>query len=409
MARPFPAHPEPPVVALVLAGGRGSRLSPLTDARAKPAVPFAGSFRMIDVVLSNIAHSGLENVWIVEQYRPFTLNRHLAGGRPWDLDSTRHGLQILPPAEGRSEEGFAAGNGHALHQQVPLLESFGASTVVVLSADHLYHLDLRPVLEQHAERGSELTVVTTEVPGDPSRYGVVQVDDDGAVTRYDYKPEQPEGQLVATEVFVYSVEALAEVTRALVAEEKASEAAGEADHDPEIDGDSLGDYGESIIPALVERGRAHEYRLDGYWRDIGTIDAYFQAHMDLVEGKGLELDRHAWPLLTNPRETAPAWIGPSASVRRSLVSPGARVEGEVEDSVIGPGVTVERGARVRRSVLLGDAVVPTGASLDAVVADLGADIPASAVGESKPGPGNITVLVPARRGPAESSDETTGV
>lgn len=401
MARPFPQHPEPPVVALVLAGGRGGRLSPLTDARSKPAVPFAGSYRIIDVVLSNLAHSRMENVWIVEQYRPFTLNRHLAGGRPWDLDSTRHGLQILPPAQGRPEEGFTAGNGHALHQQVPLLQSFGAETVVVLSADHLYHLDLRPVIRQHLERGSELTVVTTEVSENPSRYGVVQVNDDGGVTRYDYKPSAPEGHLVATEIFVYSVSALAEVTDGLVESSPA-----EADADAE--GESLGDYGESIIPALVERGKAHEYRLDGYWRDIGTIDAFFQAHMDLLRGEGLELNRREWPILTNPREHKPAFIGPSAEVSRSLVSPGSVVEGSVEESVIGTGVVVEKGASVRRSVLLGDTVVPAGARLESVIADVGAEIPAEPIGETKPGPGNITVLVPKLRGPESELDETTG-
>src|SRR5690606_24492283 len=154
-----------------------------------------------------------------------------AGGRPWDLDGTRHGLRLLPPAEGRTEEGFAAGNGHALHQQVPLLEHFGADTVVVLSADHLDQFDLRPALEQHRTRGSELTVVTTQTDEDPSRFGVVQVDADHTVTRYDHKPEDPDGSLVATEIFIYDVAALGQVTRRLTAERG------------DEDGDSLGDYG----------------------------------------------------------------------------------------------------------------------------------------------------------------------
>ena len=391
----------PRTLAVILAGGKGSRMEALTSTRVKPALRMAGTYRLIDVALSNLANSQISDVWIVEQYRPFTLNRHLAGGRPWDLDSTRHGLQILPPAQGRPEEGFTAGNGHALHQQVPLLQSFGAETVVVLSADHLYHLDLRPVIRQHLERGSELTVVTTEVREDPSRYGVVQTDADGAVTRYDYKPSEPKGRLVATEIFVYSVSALAEVTDGIVENSPA-----EADADAE--GESLGDYGESIIPALVERGKAHEYRLDGYWRDIGTIDAFFQAHMDLLRGEGLELNRREWPILTNPREHKPAFIGPSAEVARSLVSPGSVVEGSVEESVIGTGVVVEKGASVRRSVLLGDTVVPAGARLESVIADVGAEIPAEPVGETKPGPGNITVLVPKLRGPESELDETTG-
>lgn len=180
MADPFPQDRAHSTVALVLAGGRGSRLAPLTEARSKPAVPVAGQYRLIDVVLSNLANSGLRDVWIVEQFRPFTLNQHLAGGRPWDLDGTRHGLRLLPPAEGRTEEGFAAGNGHALFQQIPLLEAFGAETVVVLSADQLYQFDLRPALEQHWAASAELTLVTTQTDEDPSRFGVVQVDAQGA-------------------------------------------------------------------------------------------------------------------------------------------------------------------------------------------------------------------------------------
>lgn len=395
MADPFPQDRAHSTVALVLAGGQGSRLSPLTDARSKPAVPVAGQYRLIDVVLSNLANSGLRDVWIVEQYRPFTLNQHLAGGRPWDLDGTRHGLRLLPPAEGRAEEGFATGNGHALHQQVPLLESFGADTVVVVSADHLYQFDLRPALEQHRTRRSELTVVTTQTDEDPSRFGVVQVDADRAVTRYDHKPEDPDGSLVATEIFIYDVAALRQVTRRLTVEQG------------DEDGDSLGDYGESIVPHFVEHRRTHAYRLDGYWRDVGTVEAYFKAHMELLDGTGLDLDRPGWPLITNPKHAPPAWIGTRATVSASLVAAGCRIRGEVEHSIVGPGVVVEAGARVSRSVLLGDCVVPAGAELESVIADVGAEIPTGRSGRTKPGPGNITVLVPADRGPA-SADETTG-
>ncbi|MFC7401912.1 glucose-1-phosphate adenylyltransferase family protein [Citricoccus sp. GCM10030269] len=395
MADPFPQDRAHSTVALVLAGGRGGRLSPLTDARSKPAVPIAGQYRLIDVVLSNLANSALRDVWIVEQYRPFTLNQHLAGGRPWDLDGTRHGMRLLPPAEGRTEEGFAAGNGHALHQQIPLLESFGADTVVVLSADQLYQFDLRPALERHHSRGSELTMVTTETNDDPSRFGVVQVDGHDVVTRYDHKPDAPQGRLVASEIFIYDVAALAEVTRHLTAERG----------DP--DGDSLGDYGDSILPHFVEHRRTHAYRMEGYWRDVGTIEAYYTAHMELLDGTGLDLDRPGWPLVTNPKHAPPAWIDTQATVSASLVTSGGRILGEVEHSVIGPGVVVEPGARVSHSVLLGDCVIPAGAVLESVIADVGAAIPPGRSGGPRRGQGDITVLVPADRGP-NSSDETTG-
>ncbi len=404
MADPFPDDPRSQTVALILAGGRGSRLAPLTDARSKPAVPFAGQYRLIDVALTTLAHSGVHDVWVVEQYRPFTLNQHLAGGRPWDLDGTRHGLRLLPPAQGRDEEGFARGNGHALHQQLAPLRQFGAGTVIIMSADHLYRIDLRPVLAQHRERGSELTVVTTQVDEDVSRFGVVQTDADGRVTDYDYKPDAPATDVVATEIFVADVEALTEVTQSLLA--APADRPGETVDDDDPVGAELGDYGETIIPALVRRGRAHEYRHRGYWKDVGTIDAYYQAHMQLLRGEGLDLTDERWPLLSNFRAVPPAMIDARAEVRGSLVCPGARVAGRVEESVIGPRVVVEPGASVRRSVLLGSATVPAGAHLDAVVADVGAEIPAERTGESKPGPGNITVLVPADRD--APGDETTG-
>lgn len=403
MSDPFPTTHSPATVALVLAGGKGSRLSPLTDARSKPSVPFGGGYQLIDVVLSNLTHSRIRDVWIAEQYRPFTLNKHLAGGRPWDLDGTRHGLQILPPAEGRDEDGFAQGNGHALYQQIPLLQSFGADTVIVLSADHLYQMDLRPALEQHARLGSDLTVITTETDEDPSRFGVVQVDDDGAVTDYDYKPEKPQSNLVATEIFIFKV---SELNRA--ADHLVEELEDYKDHD-EPEGASLGDYGETILPYFVKNKKVHEYRYEGYWRDIGTIDAYFKAHMELLEGKGVDLDRPGWALLTHPEPLGPARFYRGAEVSDLMVAHGTHIHGEVSESIIGPGVTVEPGAKVSRSILLGDADVPAGAVLESVIADVAAEIPTGATGQTKPGPGNITVMEPARRGAAaRGKDQTLG-
>ncbi|MEX3504395.1 glucose-1-phosphate adenylyltransferase family protein [Corynebacterium sp. LK2510] len=375
------------VVALILAGGRGSRLSPLTDARPKPAVPLAGSYRLIDVTLSNLAHSGLRHVWIAEQYRPGLLNRHLAGGRPWDLDGTRDGLRILPPGQGDTEDGFSEGNGHALYQQLEAVEEFGASTLVVLSADHLYQLDLRPVIEQHVEKGSDLTIVTSQLDEDVTRYGVVTSEGD-TVSAYDYKPKDPATDVVATEVFVFDVAALRRACDELVPDG--------------ADGADLGDYGDTLIPHMVGSGTVHEYRMDGYWRDLGTIDAYYRAHMDLVEGTGLDLHRADWPVLSNLSTSAPARIAESADITDSLVCPGAEVAGAVEHSLIGPGVTVANGATVSRSVLIGDVTVPAGAHLESVIADHCADIPAENVGQTKPGPGNITVLVAARSDEGDS-------
>lgn len=387
MAHPFKTTHEHTTVSLILAGGRGSRLAPLTDARSKPATPFAGTHRLIDIALSNLANSGLRDVWVAEQYRPFTLNQHLAGGRPWDLDGTSHGLRILPPTQAGESSGFAEGNGHALYQQIPTLKAFGADTIIVLSADHLYHLDLRPVLTQHHERNSDLTVVTTQLNQDVSRYGVVQTKADGTVTDYNYKPSNPRGNLIATEVFIFNIDTLEKVTNQLIQQLSQHQ-------DPEDpQGASLGDYGESILPYFVRNHTVHEYRLDGYWRDIGTIDAYYQAHMDLITGGGLPLNQPGWEIRTNPGGShTPARIGPNAHLTASLIAPGATVMGTVDQSIIGPGVTVQPGAHVSRSILLGNTTVPAGAHLESVIADVAAPIPSGVTGATKPGPGNITVL-----------------
>lgn len=366
-------------IALVLAGGRGSRLSPLTDRCPKPAVALAGSFSLIDVALSNLANSGLRNVWIAEQYRPGLLNRHLAGGRPWDLDGSRGGLRVLPPREGGEGDGFTAGNGHALYQNLSLVEEAGARELVVCSADHLYQLDFQAVLAQHAKLQSDATVVVTEVDEDPSRYGVITLDGE-RVVKYDYKPSTPSGTLVATEVFVFDVAALRQVCNELVGQGS--------------NGEELGDYGETILPRLVEQGRVHAFELKGYWRDLGTIDAYFQAHMEMIDGTGLNLFDPSWPLLTNLAGAPPARISAGARVEDSLISPRSEVAGEVTHSLIGPGVRVERGAVVNRCVLSGDTVVPAGAHLESVIVGRGAEIPPGNTGVTKPGPGNITVLVP---------------
>ncbi|MDY6051765.1 MAG: sugar phosphate nucleotidyltransferase [Rothia sp. (in: high G+C Gram-positive bacteria)] len=332
----------------------------------------------------------------------FALNQHLAGGRPCDLDGTRDGLRILPPIEGRPEDGFAQGNGHALFQQLPLLESAGAQNVIVMSADHLYQLDLRPVLAQHQERRSDLTVVTTEIDEDASRYGVVRTGKGGAVTHYDYKPEQPASQKVATEIFVFSVAALRATLDSLLE--------GVDRSDTEAVGEALGDYGQTIIPSLVKQHTVHEYLLEGYWKDIGTIDAYYRAHMDLLEGKGLNLDAPGWAIIPHPDPYAPAYLALSAQVNGSMVAHGARVHGQVDSSVVGPGVTVEAGARVERSILMGNTVVPAGAHLQSVIVDVGVSVPAEKVGQTKPGPGNITVLASKPTGQGDGhGDETVAM
>lgn len=363
---------HPRILAIILAGGAGGRLGVLTDRRSKPSVPFGGHYRLIDVPLSNLKHSRIADVWIVEQYLPFSLNDHIANGRPWDLDRTHGGLQILPPYVGAEGEGFAQGNADALHRQAGLIRDFGPDLVLILSADHLYRLDFRDVVDTHAAAGADLTMVTTKIAGDASRYGVVEAGE-GRVTGFEYKPEQPKTDLVSTEVFLYDAQVLLETMDRL---------AGDG-------GEGLKDYGDSLVPFLVEKGTVAEHRLDGYWRDLGTIPSYWEAHMELLDGNGFNLQDADHPILTAGPQLMPAFTAAGARIEDSLVSAGSAVRGTVVHSVVGPGAVVEPGAVVKDSVLLSGVRVEAGAELVRVVADDRTVIGAkSTVG----GDGEVTVL-----------------
>jgi glucose-1-phosphate adenylyltransferase len=368
----MPRTPRARTLALILAGGEGGRLEVLTAERAKPAVPFAGVYRLIDFPLSNCLHSGISDVWVVEQYEPHSLNEHLANGRPWDLDRTYGGLQVLPPQQTRSreeEDGFAQGNADAIYRHKTLIRELDPDILLVLSADHVYKLDYREVIDRHRESEAAVTLVTTRVPPgeDAGRFGVVEVDGEGRVTGFEYKPEAPRSDLVTTEVFVYDAPALLDALERLAAES---------------DGDEpkLKDFGHELIPHLVKEGKAREYRLEGYWRDVGTVDSYWQAHMDLLEPEpGLVLDDPAWPLRTYGTQRLPARIEGSARIGASLISPGCRVAGRVERSVLGPGVVVEEGAEVRDSVLLEKVGVRAGAKVERAILDAEVEVGKGAV------------------------------
>jgi glucose-1-phosphate adenylyltransferase len=342
-------------LVIVLAGGAGGRLELLTRERAKPAVPYAGTHRLIDFPLSNCHNAGLSDVWIAQQFNPISLSDHLANGRPWDLDRTIGGLLILQPRLGHGDRGgFQRGTADALWRNAPLIREHGPEALVVLSADAVYACDYGALVEEHMETGAAVTMVTTEVdPADADRYGVVSVRG-GKVVDYAYKPDDPDGNLVANEVFVFRPEPLLDTLEELADE------AGE---------DELEDLGHGLLPRLVEAGAARESRLQGYWRDVGTVDAYWESHMDLLSDEPpIDLDDPDWPVLTHAAVLrASARI--DGAVDGSLVAPAARVAGSVSRSVLGRGVVVEEGARVSESVLLPGAVVRSGARVERAVVD----------------------------------------
>lgn len=334
-------------LCVVLAGGRGSRLGPLTTGRAKPSLPVGGNYRLVDIALSNATHSALTDVWVLQQYEPHLLGEHLAGGRPWDLDRTRGGFRILAPFQGPEHDGFASGNADALVRNWPVIDSFDPDVLLVCSADHLLTLDFRDVIAAHLDAAADATVVSTVMPAgtDVSRYLVVQADG-GRVRSVDYKPDSPTGRCVGTEVFAYRPAALAEQLR-----------------DLHRDG-GLGDYGERLLPRLVAGGAVADFRHDGHWRDLGTPTAYLDGQLELLrERSPFRLDDPAWPILTSMPVRGPAIVRRTASLDRAALAPAADVAGEVVNSIVGPGVVIERGAQVRHSVLMDDVVVRAGASV----------------------------------------------
>ncbi|UBV43157.1 NTP transferase domain-containing protein [Deinococcus taeanensis] len=365
------------VLVLILAGGKGERLGVLTQERAKPALTFGGTYRLIDFALSNCMHSGVADVWVLEAYELHSLNDHLTNGRPWDLDRTYGGLEVLPPsADTLTGQLDGAGNADALHAHRHLIRSYAPDIVVVLSADHVYTLDYTQVIEHHLKVGAEVTMVTADLPAgeDARRFGNVTVTKAGRVNRFEYKPERPRGGPITTEVFVYDAPALLRTLDDLRRDTPA--------------GQGLGDYGHALIPAFVKAKTAHAYPLDSYWRDVGLPEAYFRAHQDLLAGRSVKLDRPEWPVLSSSIPRMPARIAAGARVTDSLIAYGCRIEGTVTRSVLSPGVTVEAGAVVEDAVILRDVTVRRGARVRRAIVDEEADIAARVDG----GPHGLSVI-----------------
>ncbi len=366
---------SPKILALILAGGAGSRMNLLTEVRAKPALPFGGTYRLIDFPLSNCVHSAIADVWVIEQFQPQSLNDHLLNGRPWDLDRTYGGLRIMPPYQGTAEAGWHRGNADALYRNSRFIREFAPDLVLVLSADHVYKFDYRHVIEAHMERHAEVTMVTTEVERhEASRFGVVEVGTDGKVINFQYKPESPRSSTVTTEIFVYSAHTLLNTLAEL------------ANNGNDTDDESpLKDFGHELLPRLVERGQAYAYPLDGYWRDVGTLSSYWQAHMDmLADQPSLRLDERDWPIRTSDTRRQPARIHVTAVIDNSLISPGCDIKGTVIRSVIGPGVTIAEGAVVEDAIVFHDVVVETDACVKLAIVDSDTTIDRGAiVGQSR--------------------------
>jgi len=337
-------------MALILAGGEGERLSILSSVRAKPAVPFGGKYRIIDFTLSNCVNSDIDDVLVLTQYNPRSLNDHIGLGRPWDLDRNTGGVKLLQPyvARGRVAEWYR-GTADAVLRNMNVIENSDADTVLVLAGDNIYKMDYQPFVQAHRRHRADVTVAVRRVPlADASRMGILAMDDADRVTEWQEKPKQPKSDLASMGVYVFSKRAL----RRWLSEDRV-------------------DFGGNVIPAMLEGGaRVFGYRFSGYWQDVGTIQSYWEANLALLEDRPeLDLYDKDWVIHTRSEERAPAKVGSTAQIHRSLISHGCVIEGTVVNSVLSPGVRVDVGAVVRDSIVMFDTTIRSGAVVDRAILD----------------------------------------
>lgn len=353
------------VVAMLLAGGQGSRLYVLTGKVAKPAIPFGGKYRIIDFPLSNCVNSGIDTVGVLTQYQPLELNSYIGSGQPWDLDQSDGGVHILPPYVAKGDEGtWYKGTANAIYQNIGFIDLYEPDYVVILSGDHIYKMDYAKMVNRHKESGAACTISVMEVPWDEApRFGIMNVDGEDNIVEFEEKPKNPKSNLASMGIYCFSWDALRQY---LI--------------DDEADSTSQNDFGKNIIPNMLRDGKKMvAYRFEGYWKDVGTLDSLWDANMDmLARNGGLDVFDTEWPIYARAPRRAPAFLGKDAVVSHSVVTQGSTIEGTVENSVIAHSVTVGEGASVRYSVVMPGAVIDPGATVEYAIIGEGARVSAGA-------------------------------
>jgi glucose-1-phosphate adenylyltransferase len=347
------------MVGLVLAGGGGKDLSVLTAERAVGAVPYGGKYRVIDFVLSNCAHSEISQIGVLTQHIPASLHDHIGAGRAWGFDHRNGGVQVLQPYLTRSDAEWYRGTAHAIARNWDRVEALGTARVLVVSGDQIYRMDYRRMLMVHERRGATVTLAVTRVPpGEAHRFGMVQFDADGRVTRLEEKPSRTEATHASMGVYLFETAALGELLR-----------------------DRPADLVLDVIEPLLKAGEAvHVHEFAGYWEDVGTVASYYRSNLDLVAPTPrLELMNPHWPVLSRDEERPPVRVGAAADIEESLVANGCRVDGRVRRSVLFPGVVVERGAEITDAIVYADTCVGAGARVDRAIVDKHVEIGAGAI------------------------------
>lgn len=343
-------------LAMLLAGGQGSRLGILTKNIAKPAVPYGGKYRIIDFPLSNCINSGIETVGVLTQYQPLELNDYIGNGAPWDLDRSYGGVHILSPYQQIKGTEWYKGTANAIYQNINFIDRYNPEYVAVLSGDHIYKMDYNKMLEYHKAKDAACTIAMLEVPWEEaSRFGLMFVNDDGSISEFEEKPKHPKSNKASMGVYIFTWSKLRQY---LI--------------DDENNPDSGNDFGHDVIPAMHNNGeRMFAFKFDGYWKDVGTIDSLWEANLDLLNPKvDLDLSDNSWKIYSRNPVAPPHFVSSTAKVENSMVGEGCFIEGDVDYSILFSNVTVESGAKVRYSIIMPGTTVKSGAVVEyAIVAE----------------------------------------
>lgn len=351
-------------VAMLLAGGQGSRLYALTQSMAKPAVYFGGKYRIIDFPLSNCVNSGIDTVGVLTQYQPLELNEYLGNGQPWDLDRMYGGVHVLPPYQKATGSDWYKGTANAIYQNINFIERYDPEYVLILSGDHIYKMDYAKMLAAHKEKGADITIAVLDVPKEEaSRFGIMTCNEEGRIVKFAEKPKNPDSTLASMGIYIFTWEKL----KKYLIEDEAN---------PE----SENDFGKNIITAmLAENQKLYAYNFEGYWKDVGTIDSLWESNMDLLDPNvPFDVWDKDWKIYSRTLNSPPQYISEKAVVENSMISEGCEVEGKIDFSVLFQNVVVEEGATVTDSIIMPNTVIKKGACVEYAIIGEGCTIEAGA-------------------------------
>ena len=380
-------------VAMLLAGGQGTRLGVLTQRVAKPAVPFGGKYRIIDFTLSNTINSDIDTIGVLTQYQPFELNQYIGNGQPWDLDRLEGGAFVLPPYQKAKSGEWYKGTANAIYQNIDFIDRYDAEYVLILSGDHIYKMDYSKMLAHHIEKNADCTIAVLDVPiEEASRFGIMNADKDGAIFEFEEKPKNPKSTKASMGIYIFT---WAKLKKYLIMDEE--------------DKNSHNDFGKNIIPSMLNDGqRMFTYEFSGYWKDVGTISSLWEANMDVLNAdSGLNLNDSRWKIYARNMAEPPHFIGSNATISNAIISEGCEIDGEIVNSVIFQGAHVEKGAVIRDSIVMPGTIVRSGAEIRHAIIGWNAEIKESAkIGEYQEsaikGEWQIAVVAPDAVMPAGS-------